>query len=122
MASQNESDEKSRNDDTSAVHQQTRPTDSRGSDMESERREPEPFAVDDPLSAVRLDTLTGETAGLLSEIQTEPVGFDGADRHELAKLYEDAQERQNWSQARQDGFRAILRLAKPIPPRANRVL
>lgn len=122
MASQNESDTKSGNDDANELHSRSRHSDSDGSQLESKGREPEPFSNEDPLLPVRIGQAVGEATSFLSEVQIEGIVPEGTTNREFKTLFNDAVERKSWSQARQDGFVSILRLARPIPSRANRIL
>ena len=122
MAPQNESDPKSGNEETQVGDKQTTGQSSRGTDLESEQLRPEPYAIDDPQRADRISALSSETAGVLEQVQATPVGFDDLTPEQLRYVHEDAVERSEWSEARQDAFVSILRLGRKVPPRSKRIL
>lgn len=122
MASQNESDEKSRTDE---VEKRDSKVESRGgasTELETKELEIKPYSNEDPLRASRIDALAGETQNLLDKISVEAVGFDRANSESLSDIHKDAVERSKWRPARQDAFIGILRLGNPVPPRSKRVL
>ena len=122
MASSNESNEKSRNDEVKAEVKDNERVRDRGTDMESKEQQYEHFSDDDPFGAVRITALRSETAELLEPLQIEADGFERATSEQLRNLQQDAVERAKWTKTRQDGFTAILRLGRPTPPRSKRVL
>ena len=122
MASQNESDEKSRNEEIKSTDSEVHKRTDRSTDVESKGQQFEPFAADDPWRTTRTREVVSETKRLLEQIQTEPIGFENATPKQLRSFQQNATERASWSQARQDGFIGLLRLGRPVPPRSKRIL
>lgn len=122
MAPQNEGNEESRNQKVEGSNQQDGSSISASADLESPQQQIEPFTDADPFRAARTRETIGETESILAEVQSKAVGFNDLADFELANLYKDATERAKWEPARQDAFIGILRLGKPVPPRAKRVL
>lgn len=122
MAPQNESDQKPGNDEVKAGSERVAEPGSGSTDLASQDKPVEYFSDDDEFSASRFAALSSETTGLLQQVQLKPDGLKDATPEQLRNLYQDAEERQGWSQARQDGFIGLLRLGRPTPPRAARVL
>lgn len=122
MAPQNEGNKKSGDEDIKEPDSTTGSGDlSEASDSSSDS-EIQPFSDNDPFRAARTREVISETARALDPIQAEPVGFENLTDEQKRYISEDALERSEWSQARQDGFTSILRLGRSIPPRSQRVL
>lgn len=122
MAPQNEGDKKSGNEQAEGDNIDSKSSESDSIIMEGKEPQIEPYSDDDPLRSTRINSLASETAGLLDKVQAQPTGFERATGEELRNIHEDAIERSKWSTSRQDGFTGILRLGRPVPPRARRVL
>ncbi len=122
MAPQNESNKESGTKDTQGETNNVRQTDNTGVNLESTQFEPEPYSYEDPYRSSRITSLISETEALLAPIQGQGTGFDSASDKQLRNIHEDAIERQEWSQTRQDGFTSILRLGRNTPSRSKRVL
>lgn len=122
MATQDESNAESGNDEAKAVTKVDGSEHSSGADVESTQQQYEPFGDDDPHGPARVASLRGETDALLDEIQAKGTGFDGTTVKQRQNLHSDAVERALWSEARQDVFVGVLRLGRPIPSRNKRIL
>ena len=122
MVSPNESNTESRNTETQSGTTPNEVHRRRSTDLEASDVRPEPFSDDDPFRTARTSEALREAAEILSPIQTSPVGFAQCTPEQQRRIYQDAEERASWSQARKDGFTALLRLGQPLPSRANRVL
>jgi len=122
METSSESNPQPGNENAEGSNQQFQPGTNRTSDMAAQVVDIVPFSENDPFRATRISETVGETASLLSEVQMEATGFQGATTEQLAALSKDAEERASWSQARQDGFVGLLRLGKPTPARSQRIL
>jgi len=122
METSRESNPQSGNENAEVSDQQLQSGANRTSDMAPEVVDIVPFSENDPFRATRISETVGETASLLSEVQMEASGFQGATPEQFAALSRDAAERASWSQTRQDGFIGLLRLGKPTPSRSQRIL
>lgn len=122
MEAPNESDTRTRNESPETDTGETSGRNVTRNDLETSNVEPSPFSELDPYRPARITSLRGETDEFLQEIQLEAVGFSGSNDEQLRHFLKDAEERAGWSQTRQDAFRSILRLGKPIPRRSSRIL
>ena len=78
-----------------------------------------PFSENDPFRATRIAETNRQTAELCQSLSGEAVGFENADGNTVKALYQDAEERAGWSQARKDGFYGLLRLGVKTPRRRS---
>ena len=122
MASQDEMHERTRASENTESDRSDEPRGSKSVELETTERLAAPFSEFDPFRSSRIDTLHGETKSFLDTMGKQLSGFETTDEDELRSLQRDAEERQKWSQARQDAFRSILRLGATIPSRGKRVL
>jgi len=122
METSRESNPQPGNENSQGSDQHVQPGTDRTSDMAPEVVDIVPFSENDPFRATRISETVGQTASLLSEVQMEASGFQGATTEQFAALSRDAEERASWSQTRQDGFVGLLRLGKSTPPRSKRIL
>ena len=122
MESQSKSDQESGNEENKKSDKRDVIRDSGSIDLESREREIEPFSDADPWRASRISETVGETQSILDKIQAAAIGFEHLNDVELRRIYKDAEERARWRQTRQDGFDALLRLARRTPPRGQRIL
>lgn len=122
MAPQNEMHAESRTTDVEKSPKSNENSDVIGDDLETKELQFEPFSEQDPFRTTRIAEVVDETHTFLSNIQSEAVGFQELNESQLRALSQDAAQRSLWDKARTDAFTGVLRLAKPIPPRANRVL
>ena len=122
MASQNESNPESGIGEAEKKNTADESKDSRGVNQTTREQPGAPFSEFDPFRAARIGEVHRQTDTLLQSVHREGVGLENADEELLRRLYEDAEERASWSEARQDAFTAILRLGKPTPRRRDRIL
>lgn len=122
MATPDKSNPQSRNEHVEAVDPQTTGSPNRGADVETRHVQPEPWSIDDPDLPDRINTVQRQTGAFLQEIQVEPAFGEGLSPEQYRDIHRAAVERASWSPARQNAFRGVLRLARPTPPRAKRVL
>lgn len=122
MASPNESNPQSGNDEVKGSNSESGPVPGGMSDVSAKDKPPAPFSEFDPFRSARFNEIYRETDKLLGPLQIEYDGIEGASEAQLRQFYEDAAERASWSEARQDAFTSILRFHKPIPSRSERIL
>lgn len=121
MATQNESNEKPRQTEVNReVTANEQPRD-RSANMESDDAQIVPFSENDPFRAARIAETARETGELLETISCKAVGFEELDDDQIRRISEDAEERARWRPARQDGFRALLRLGRKSLTRYQRI-
>ena len=118
METSNESNQKSGNDKTKDTTQDNTKGSSGSANLAPKNESYEYFSDADPWRTSRIDSTRGETDTLLSNVQRKSAGFRDANPKQLRNIHSDAIERQGWSEARQDGFIAILRLGRRTPPRS----
>ena len=122
METQSKSNPQSGNRETETDNRSTADVSNQSADLAAANIEPEPFSEEDTFRTARIDSLNSETSELLSPAQVELAGLEDLAPRELQQLHHDVRERQEWRSARQDGFNAVLRLARPVPPRGKRIL
>ena len=93
MASQNESNEKSRNDEIERDVKKAGSTDSGSADLESKQQQIEPFSDDDPHSASRITEIRSETAALLNEVSIEDIGYESVTPEQFRNIQKDVVDR-----------------------------
>lgn len=122
MGTSNESNSQSRNDSDQESIKQNGPAIGPGSDLAANEWDNMPFSEHDPFSSARVDQAISESETFLKSLSIEPTGSSEIDYDSVKTLYQNAEERTEWSKTRKDGFRGILRLAVRTPPRAKRIL
>lgn len=81
-----------------------------------------PFGDDDPYRPERSLALSREIDSFFAPMGGRGVGYGDVDAAQLTRLSKDAEERSRWPETTQDGFRGLLRLGRPTPPRSARIL
>lgn len=122
MATQDQSDEKSRLKQAQDGADEHAPQQNRSSELETPDVQFERFGDDDPHLPQRIASLASETGDFLSEVGKSFDGLGDASPRELRQFQSDASERARWGQSQKNAFQGIIRLGNRTPSRTNRVL